>query len=73
MMTRDLMLKDVVTLNGNVSAKEAVELLFNKLPECISGAGKPSPDRVKLRSGVIGDVKIGCNHSTDITNEVIMR
>ena len=30
MMTRDLMLKDVVTLNGNVSAKEAVELLFKR-------------------------------------------
>jgi CBS domain-containing protein len=30
MMTRDLMLKDVVTLNGNVSVKEAVELLFKR-------------------------------------------
>jgi CBS domain-containing protein len=30
MLTRDLMLKDVVTLNGNVSVKEAVELLFKR-------------------------------------------
>jgi CBS domain-containing protein len=30
MMTRDLMLKDVVTLNGNVSVKETVELLFKR-------------------------------------------
>ncbi len=30
MMTRDLMLKDVVTANGNVPAKEAIELLFKR-------------------------------------------
>ncbi len=30
MMTRDLMLKDVVTTTGNVPAKEAVELLFKR-------------------------------------------
>ena len=30
MMTRDLMLKDVVTTNGNVPAKEAIELLFKR-------------------------------------------
>ena len=30
MMTRDLMLKDVVTLNGNVSVKETVDLLFKR-------------------------------------------
>ena len=30
MMTRDLMLKDVVTTFGNVPAKEAIELLFKR-------------------------------------------
>ena len=30
MMTRDLMLKDVVTTNGNVTIKEAIELLFKR-------------------------------------------
>ena len=30
MMTRDLMLKDVVTANGDVSVKEAIELLFKR-------------------------------------------
>jgi len=30
MMTRDLMLKDVVTTNGNVPVKEAIELLFKR-------------------------------------------
>jgi CBS domain-containing protein len=30
MMTRDLMLKDVVTTYGNVSVKEAIELLFKR-------------------------------------------
>ena len=30
MMTRDLMLKDVVTTYGNVPAKEAIELLFKR-------------------------------------------
>ena len=30
MMTRDLMLKDVVTTNGNVPIKEVIELLFKR-------------------------------------------
>ena len=30
MMTRDLMLKDVVTTYGNVPVKEAIELLFKR-------------------------------------------
>ena len=30
MMTRDLMLKDVVTAYGNISIKEAIELLFKR-------------------------------------------
>jgi CBS domain-containing protein len=30
MMTRDLMLKDVVTTNGNVPVKEAIEILFKR-------------------------------------------
>ncbi|MGZ4850668.1 MAG: CBS domain-containing protein [Candidatus Bathyarchaeia archaeon] len=30
MMTRDLMLKDVVTTYGNVPAKEAIELLYKR-------------------------------------------
>jgi CBS domain-containing protein len=30
MMTRDLMLKDVVTICGNVPVKEAIELLFKR-------------------------------------------
>jgi CBS domain-containing protein len=29
-MTRDLMLQDVVTANGNVTVKEAIELLFKR-------------------------------------------
>ena len=29
-MTRDLMLKDVVTTNGNVPVREAIELLFKR-------------------------------------------
>ena len=35
MMTRDLMLKDVVTTNGNVSIKEAIEILFKRHIGCI--------------------------------------
>ncbi|TFH25711.1 CBS domain-containing protein [Candidatus Bathyarchaeota archaeon] len=35
MMTRDLMLKDVVTIKGNVPAKEAIELLFKRHIGCI--------------------------------------
>ena len=35
MMTRDLMLKDVVTTKGNVPAKEAIELLFKRHIGCI--------------------------------------
>ena len=35
MMTRDLMLKDVVTTHGNVSIKEAIELLFKRHIGCI--------------------------------------
>ena len=30
MMTRDLMLKDVVTAYGNISVREAIELLFKR-------------------------------------------
>jgi len=30
MMTRDLMLKDVVTASGNISVREAIELLFKR-------------------------------------------
>lgn len=30
MLTRDLMLKDVVTSNGNISIREAIELLFKR-------------------------------------------
>jgi CBS domain-containing protein len=30
MMTRDLMLKDVVTTNGNIPVREAIELLFKR-------------------------------------------
>jgi len=30
MMTRDLMLKDVVTTYGNISVREAIELLFKR-------------------------------------------
>ena len=30
MMTRDLMLKDVVTTNGKVTVKETIELLFKR-------------------------------------------
>ena len=30
MMTRDLMLKDVVTTYGNVPVKEAIDLLFKR-------------------------------------------
>jgi CBS domain-containing protein len=35
MMTRDLMLKDVVTTLGNVPVKEAIELLFKRHVGCI--------------------------------------
>ena len=35
MMTRDLMLKDIVTTHGNVSIKEAIELLFKRHIGCI--------------------------------------
>ncbi len=35
MMTRDLMLKDVVTTYGNVPAKEAIELLYKRHVGCI--------------------------------------
>lgn len=35
MMTRDLMLKDVVTTYGNVPVKEAIELLFKRHVGCI--------------------------------------
>lgn len=35
MMTRDLMLKDVVTAYGNVPVKEAIELLFKRHVGCI--------------------------------------
>ena len=34
-MTRDLMLKDVVTTFGNVSVREAIELLFKRHVGCI--------------------------------------
>ena len=30
MMTRDLMLKDVVTTYGNIPAKEVIDLLFRR-------------------------------------------
>jgi len=35
MMTRDLMIKDVVTTQGNVPVKEAIELLFKRHIGCI--------------------------------------
>ena len=35
MMTRDLMLKDVVTIYGNVPVREAIELLFKRHVGCI--------------------------------------
>jgi CBS domain-containing protein len=35
MMTRDLMLKDVVTTNENVPVKDAIELLFKRHVGCI--------------------------------------
>jgi CBS domain-containing protein len=35
MMTHDLMLKDVVTTNGNVVIKEAIDLLFKRHIGCI--------------------------------------
>ncbi|MGD0204765.1 MAG: CBS domain-containing protein [Candidatus Bathyarchaeia archaeon] len=35
MMTRDLMLKEVVTTYGNVPVKEAIELLFKRHIGCI--------------------------------------
>jgi CBS domain-containing protein len=35
LMTRDLMLKDVVTANGNASVKETIELLFKRHIGCI--------------------------------------
>ena len=35
MMTRDLMLKDVVTTNGRVPVKEAIELLFKRHVGCV--------------------------------------
>lgn len=35
MMTRDLMLRDVVTTTGNVVAKEAIDLLFKRYIGCI--------------------------------------
>ena len=35
MMSRDLMLKDVVTAYGNVSVREAIELLFKRHVGCI--------------------------------------
>src|SRR5512135_2919099 len=35
MMTRDLMLKDVVTAHGNVPVKETIELLFKRHVGCI--------------------------------------
>ena len=35
MMTRDLMLKDVVTTYGNVPVKEGIELLFKRHVGCI--------------------------------------
>ena len=35
MMTRDLMLKDIVTTNGNTSVKETIELLFKRHIGCI--------------------------------------
>ena len=35
MMTRDVMLKDVVTTYGNVPVKEAIELLFKRHIGCV--------------------------------------
>jgi CBS domain-containing protein len=35
MLTRDLMLKDVVTVHGNVPVKEVIELLFKRHIGCI--------------------------------------
>ncbi len=35
MMTRDLMLKEVVTTTGNVPVREAIELLFKRHVGCI--------------------------------------
>ena len=35
MMTRDLMLKDVVTTGGNVPVRKAIELLFKRHVGCI--------------------------------------
>jgi CBS domain-containing protein len=35
MMTRDLMLKDIVTTCGNVPVREAIELLFKRHVGCI--------------------------------------
>ena len=35
MMTRDLMIKDVVTTQGNVPVKEAIDLLFKRHIGCI--------------------------------------
>jgi CBS domain-containing protein len=35
MMTRDLMLKDVVTTNGKVPVREAIELLFKRHVGCV--------------------------------------
>jgi CBS domain-containing protein len=35
MMTRDLMLKDVVTTYGNIPVREAIELLFKRHVGCI--------------------------------------